>query len=169
MTKTFLKIALAFILSLGFTNSQAQKFGHVNSNDLLSMMPEVKVADSTLDTYQKGLEELNQSMVTEYSAKLATYQTDGPKWSEEKRQVEEAALADLENRIQKFQASAQDKFQSKKDEIYTPILKKAEDAIKAVAKENGYAYVFDLSVGAVIYAQDSDNIMDLVKKKLGLK
>ncbi|MFN9882854.1 MAG: OmpH family outer membrane protein, partial [Bacteroidota bacterium] len=64
---------------------------------------------------------------------------------------------------------AQEKLQTKKQEIYSPILKKAEDAVKAVAKENGYAYVFDTSIGAVIYAQDADDIMPLVKKKLNLK
>ncbi len=53
--------------------------------------------------------------------------------------------------------------------MYSPILKKAEDAIKQVAKENNYSYVFDMGTGAVIYAQDSDDLMPLVKKKLGLK
>ena len=108
-------------------------------------------------------------MTTEYSTKLADYQKNGATMNDAQKELKEGELADLEQRIQKFQGDAQDKFSSKKDELYTPILKKAEDAIKAVAKDNSYAYVFDTSVGAVIYAQDSDNIMDLVKKKLGLK
>ena len=169
MTKNFSRIALAVLLILSFTTTQAQKFGHINSSDLLQAMPEVKKADSALQLYQKSLEDLNESMTKEYSTKLNDYQTNGATMNDAVRQVKEQELGDLEQRIQKFQAEAQDKFAGKKDELYTPILKKAEDAIKGVAKENGYAYVFDTSVGAVIFAQDSDNIMDLVKKKLGLK
>ncbi len=56
----------------------------------------------------------------------------------------------------------------KKEEIYSPVLKQAEEAIKSVAKENGYSYILDTSAGAVLYSQDSDNIAPLVKKKLGL-
>lgn len=169
MTKTISRIAIALLLVLSFSTTQAQKFGHINSSELLQMMPEVKKADSSLQVYQKGLEDLNESMTKEYSSKLADYQTNGSTWTPEKIQVKEQELGDLEQRIQKFQGDAQDKFASKKDELYTPILKKAEDAIKAVAKDNSYSYVFDTSVGAVIYAQDSDNVMELVKKKLGLK
>ncbi len=169
MTKNFSRIAIALLLILSFSTTQAQKFGHINSSDLLQAMPEVKKADSALQVYQKSLEDLNESMTKEYSTKLNDYQTNGATMNDAVRQVKEQELGDLEQRIQKFQAEAQDKFASKKDELYTPILKKAEDGIKSVAKDNGYAYVFDTSVGAVIYAQDSDNIMDLVKKKLGLK
>ena len=169
MTKIFSRIAIALLLILSFSTTQAQKFGHINSSDLLQTMPEVKKADSALQLYQKSLEDLNESMTKEYSTKLNDYQTNGASMNDAVRQVKEQELGDLEQRIQKFQAEAQDKFAGKKDELYTPILKKAEDAIKGVAKENGYAYVFDTSVGAVIFAQDSDNIMDLVKKKLGLK
>ncbi|MBC7774905.1 MAG: OmpH family outer membrane protein, partial [Phycisphaerae bacterium] len=39
---------------------------------------------------------------------------------------------------------------------------------KAVAKENGYAMVFDTSTGAMLFASDSDDLTELVKKKLGL-
>ncbi|HAP01461.1 MAG TPA: hypothetical protein DCQ93_05990 [Bacteroidetes bacterium] len=166
--KIITRLAVVALLLFCFTNTQAQKFGHINSNDLLDAMPEVKVADSALQAYQKSLEDLNESMVKEYSTKLADYQSH-PEWSDEKKQITEAELTDLQDRIQKFQSDAQDKFAAKKDALYSPILKKADDAIKAVAKENNYAYVFDTGVGAVLYAQDSDNIMDLVKKKLGLK
>ena len=78
-------------------------------------------------------------------------------------------INDLETRIQDFQESAQTSLQKKKEEIYTPIIKKAEDAIKGIAKEKGYSYIFDTSVGVVLFAQESDDIMPMVKTKLGIK
>jgi outer membrane protein len=44
----------------------------------------------------------------------------------------------------------------------------AKKAIEQVAKENGYTYIFDTSVGAVLYWEESDNVLSLVKKKLNL-
>jgi outer membrane protein len=150
------------------TQGQALKFGHINSADLLAMMPEIKTADSSLQSYQKSLEDQNQAMLTDYQKKIQDFQALAATTTDAVKEVKQQEIKDLENRIQQFQGSAQDKLQNKKEEIYSPILKKAEDAIKEVAKANNYAYVFDTSAGAVIYAQDSDNLMDLVKKKLGL-
>ena len=151
------------------TNAQSLKFGHINSADLLAMMPEVKKADSSLQNYQKSLEDQNQSMITEYQQKVQDFQGLPASTTDAVKEVKQQEIQDLQTRIQQFQSSAQEKLQNKKEEIYSPILKKAEDAIKEVAKANGYSYVFDTSAGAVIYAQDSDNLMETVKKKLGLK
>lgn len=161
-------IVSAFFV-FAFSSAQAQKFGHIDSGALLELMPEVKSADSILTKYQKSLEDSYNNMITEYQTKLADFQKKEKTMQEFEKELKQQELLDLQNRISNFQDSAQDKLQAKKQEVYAPILKKAEDAVKAVAKENGYAYVFDTSVGAVIYAQDSDNIMPLVKKKLNLK
>ena len=160
--------ALAAVLAVTACTANAQKFGHINSADLLEQMPEVKSADTVLAQYQRTLETQYNDMVNEYTTKLNAFQknTSAPDAVKEVKQQE---LVDLQNRIQTFQDGAQEKLQAKKQELYNPILKKAEDAVKTVAKENNYAYVFDTSVGAVVYAQEGDDIMALVKKKLNLK
>jgi len=163
-------LSIAALLCFAITaNAQSSKLGHINSADLLQMMPDIKGADSSLQNYQKQLEDQNQPMLNEYQTKVADYQKGEPTMPDAVKDVKQQEIQDLQQRIQAFQQTAQDKFQQKKEELYSPILKKAEDAIKQVAKENSYAYVFDTSAGAVIYAQDSDDLMALVKKKLGLK
>ena len=49
-----------------------------------------------------------------------------------------------------------------------PILSKARKAIEDVATEGGFTYIFDKSQGSILYAQESENILPLVKKKLKL-
>ena len=49
-----------------------------------------------------------------------------------------------------------------------PIMDKITAAIEEVAKENGYTYIFDGSVGFVLYADETTDVSDLVKGKLGL-
>jgi len=77
-------------------------------------------------------------------------------------------LADLEKRISDFQQSAQDKIDAKREKLYEPILQKANDGIKAVAKANGYTYIFDSSAGMLLFADESDDVMPLVKSHLKL-
>ena len=79
-----------------------------------------------------------------------------------------AEIQGLEQRIQAFQQNAQNALQQKEQELLEPILSKARAAIEDVAKEGNFTYIFDSSMGSILYADESENVMALVKKKLGL-
>ena len=169
MKKTFLFTLIIFSTITFRSGAQTLKFGHIDSGALIQMLPQTKQADSTLKRFAETLDSQLKGMTTEYQGKLQQYQSKVDSLPEAIRNYKEKELSDLGQRIQDFQQSAQESIQKKKEEIYGPILKKAEDAIKEIAKEKSYSYIFDTSLGSVIYAQDSDNIMALVKTKLGLK
>jgi len=168
MTK-IIKLACVIILLTGTIQAQNLKFGHINSTQLLSMMPETKLADSTLQKFGASLESQLKTMTNEYQSKVSDFRANEATMSEPIKEAKAKEINDLEQRIQDFQESAQQSLQKKKEEIYTPIIKKAEDAIKDIAKEKSYSYIFDTSVGVVLFAQESDDILPLVKTKLGLK
>lgn len=149
--------------------AQTLKFGHIDSGALIQMMPQTKQADSTLKRYAESLDAQLKGMTAEYQSKLQSYQSKADSLPDAIRAVKEKELSDLGQRIQDFQQNAQESIQSKKQELYGPIFKKAEDAIKEIAKEKAFSYIFDTSLGTVLFAQDSDDIMSLVKAKLGLK
>ncbi|NNF01093.1 MAG: OmpH family outer membrane protein [Bacteroidia bacterium] len=161
-------IAVMCVLLSCFTAS-AQKLGHINSTELLSYMPATKKADSLIMDFGRSLEQQLQAMTMEYQKKVQDYQKAETSMTDPVKQAKVKEIGDLENRIGEFQESAQESIQKKKEQIYTPIIKKAETAITDVAKEGGYTYIFDSSVGVLLFAQDSDDIMGAVKKKLGLK
>jgi outer membrane protein len=167
------KISFLIVLALFSTASFAQtlKFGHINSAELIQMMPETKGADSTLKRHAEQLDAQLKGMTAEYQSKLQAYQQKMDSMPDAIRTVKEKELTDLGQRIQDFQQTAQDGIQKKKEEVYGPIFKKAEDAIKQIAKDKSYSYIFDTSpnLGTVIYAQESDDIMPLVKTKLNIK
>lgn len=167
--KIFLLAAVAFIGSLSPAVAQNLKFGHIDSGELIQMMPQTRQADSTLRKYGESLDSQLKGMTAEYQSKLQTYQAGADSMPDAIRLTKEKELNDLGNRIQDFQQTAQESIQKKKEELYGPILKKAEDAIKDIAKEKGYAYIFDTSLGSVIYAQESDDLMSQVKAKLAIK
>jgi outer membrane protein len=169
MTKRLSLLAIAlFVASMTFAQTTL-KFGHINSTQLLSFMPETKAADSTLERFGKSLENQLKTMTAEYQNKLQDYKDKSPSMAEPVKDSKEKELTDLGQRIQDFQESAQSSIEKKKEELYSPIIKKAQDAIHDISKDKGYSYVFDTSVGALLYAQDADDLMAQVKQKLGLK
>ena len=84
------------------------------------------------------------------------------------RQDKEAEIINLQQRIQAFQQSAQQSLQAKEQELLEPILTKARTAIEEVAEEGNFTYIFDKSLGTILYAKESENVLPLVKKKLKL-
>lgn len=166
------KLAILFVftfLGFGLKAQSTLKFGHINSTQLLSQMPDTKAADSTLQKFGASLESQLKTMSAEYQGKIADFKSKEGSMADPIREAKIKEISDLEERIQSFQESAQSSMQKKKEELYTPILKKAEDAINGIAKEKGYSYIFDSSAGSLLFAQESDDIMSLVKTKLGLK
>jgi outer membrane protein len=168
------KLATVMIAMIALTASmyaqKVNKFGYLNSAELMSMMPEIVKADSAVDKYAQDLDALGQQMYGEYQKKAADAQDKKQKnlLSPEQEELVVKELADMEKRITEFQQSAQDKISAKKEKLYAPIMQKANEGIKAVAKANGYTYVFDSGAGSILYAEDSDNILPLVKTYLKL-
>lgn len=154
---------------LAGVNAQAKKFGHINSNDLLMLMPERKEAETKIQDEAKKLEQQLSAMTTEYQTKVADYQTNSATMTDLIKQTKAKEIQDLEQRIQDFQQNAQESLQKKESELLKPIIDKAKKAIEDVAKEGGYGYIFDTSAGVILYSPEGDNIMALVKKKLGLQ
>ena len=165
----FLKSIIVLVLFItGIANAQV-KLGHINSTQLLGFMPETKNADSSLQKFGSSLENQLKTMSAEYDSKVADFKSKEAAMAEPIHQAKLKEITDLEGRIQDFQQSAQASIQKKKEELYSPIIKKAEDAIHSVGKEKGYTYIFDSSVGVLLWSQDSEDIMSQVKQKLGLK
>ena len=160
---TILGIALGTSLS-----AQTQKIGHVNTQEILAMMPEVKTADGDLQKYQSQLEGQLKSMGAEYQAKVQDYQGQEALMADAVKKTKAKEITDLQERIQDFEQTAQESIQKKKEELYSPILRKTEDAVKEVAKENAYSYVLDTASGIVLFSTEATDISSLVKKKLGI-
>jgi outer membrane protein len=145
------------------------KLGYINSQELLSVMPEMTKADADLKLFAKQYQDQLEAMGKDFEKKGTDYQATEKTMSDAVKTVKQKELQDLEVRIRDYQQSAQEKIGKKKEDLYKPILEKADKAIKDVAKEKGYSYVFDASGGSLLYANETDNLLPLVKTKLGIK
>jgi outer membrane protein len=167
--KKLLVVLLVSALSFSGFSQQKLKIGHLNSNDLLEAMPEKAKSQKTLQDYSKQLEDQLTSMQNELEKKYNDYLSKKDSLSDLIKKNKEEELTSLQQRIQSFQTNAQQELQKKEQDLLKPIIDKAKKAIEEVAKDNSYTYIFDTGTGAVLYfPQDSDDILPLVKKKLGI-
>jgi outer membrane protein len=171
--KNFLKIIVVFALFIAFSSStQAQnpvKIGYVDFNTLVSAMPGIDSVKIKLQKYQQSLSDQMDAMGAEFENKYLDYQSKSSGMSDLIKQTKEKELTDLQSRIDAFKAKAQQDFQAKQTELLQPIISKAKDAIKEIARENKYTYVINSIEDIMLYAEPADDIMPLVKKKLGIQ
>jgi outer membrane protein len=170
MKKTLIAI-VACLLAFGGT-AMAQKnvkLGHINSNDLMQIMPGRDSAQAVLQTEVTELENTLKSMQAEAEKRYNDYVANQAGWTELIRQTKQREIQDMAARIEEFQKNAQEQLQAREAELLKPIIDRAKKAIEDVAKEGGYTYIFDAGTAALLFDEGGDDIMPLVKKKLGLK
>ena len=168
-------LILLGLLVVGNTVHAQQKIGHLNCSTVLQEMPEMKTADETFQTFAKGKQTELEQMDAERQKKVVTYQDKAKTLSEANKESvrkELEALAseiqDMEKRITDKQQKSQDELTAKRGELFQPIFKKLEDAVKIVSKEKGYTYVFDISQPGVVYFETGDDLLAAVRHKLGI-
>jgi outer membrane protein len=169
--KHITKLFFFALLMITTAAVSAQKFGYLNSQLLIQQIPQVKEANSELETIKKQYEKQGQDKVaaleTKYQA-LQRKQGQG-EISPKQLEVEAAALKQEEMEIAKFQQDIQQKLMEKSEALLKPIRDKIQQAIDDVAGEEGMTYVFDESMGIILYADTATDITAKVKAKLGLK
>lgn len=169
--KNFIAIlAVLFVIALPTTVSAQNKFGHINAQEVLVALPGYKTAETQLQSFAKKLQDAYVKMQEDYNKLMAEYETMQKDKTTLKSLLEAkiGEIVDLEKRMQKLELSSEEQLLQKQSELLKPLEDQIMNAIKAVAKEGGYTYVFDSSAGNLLVSPDGDNIMPLVKKKLGL-
>lgn len=168
MKKINLIVAIAAMICVATTSFAQQKFGHIDSSALLELMPEKAQAEKDLEKVALPLNEELQKMAIEFENKMAAFEAEQESMTKSVRQLKAKEIQDMQTRIQEFQENAQKDITSAEQEILGPIVEKARKAIDEVAEAKGYSYVFDSSLGVLLYMKDSDDLMADVKAKLGL-
>lgn len=167
MKKTLILIAACLFAFGG--NAVAQKnikLGHINSQELLQIMPGRDTAQATLQKEAAEIESTLKTMQSELERISNEFMQKQAEWTELIRNTRRSEIQDMQTRIQAFYENAQKQLQEREAELTKPIVDRAKKAIEDVAREGGYTYIFDGAT--LLYSQDSEDIMPQVKKKLGL-
>jgi outer membrane protein len=168
MKKTVLLLVVA-VSMFGFANnaSAQSKIGYISTEELIGSMAETEAANTQLQDYQSSLQQQGNDYYRELNEKDSVFQADSSKYTQTQKDLKRNDLIALYQKVQGWQQTMQQMIQEKSQALIMPIRTKALDAIKTTAKENGYTYV--LEEAAVLVGPPGDDILPLVKKKLGVK
>ncbi len=160
---------LAAILVVTAGSASAQKHGFISMEQVVYLMPETARIDTALQRFQTdSLQPQLAIMIQDYNYKDSMLTSkDSSKIPVTVRNQYRQDMQNVSYQLQNWQGYSQQVMQAKQEQLLAPIYRKAMDAIKAVAKESGYAYVHNTE--ALLVAPPADDLLPLVDKKLGLK
>ena len=164
--KTLLFAAILFMGATSFTMAQS-KIAHINTNELIEAMPEMKTAKTELEKLGKTYEAEIQKMAVEYQNKMKQYQAEAETKTDEENGKRAEEVQTIEQSIRQYQTTAQQDIQKKEGELMKPIFEKAKVSIQKIAKAQGFQYVLDSTQGSGVLLADGKDLMADVKKDLG--
>ena len=167
--KTFKKITLAVGIFCIAISVNAQKFGHITSEQLLQQMPEYDSAQMKVQDLRTQYDLEIERIQVEINKKIEEFTQTEATMSNLIREAKASEIQEMQVRLQNFAQTAQQDLQQQSMVFIQPVMDMARKAIDEVAKENGLLYVFDLSQGNPVYtSEESLDMLPLVKAKLGL-
>lgn len=167
--KNVKKIAVALVLFVamtGFVNAQS-KVAHINVQQLLSEMPEMKAAQGELKKLQETYRADIESSMTELQNKYTQYSNEATAKSKEENEKRAIELQGYEKNIKEAEQAAMQEMQKKQQELFGPISEKAKAAIEKVAAAQGFDYVIDASPGLSLIVSNGKDLLPEVKQELG--
>jgi len=165
------KIILLVCIALAATASQtasaqaANKIGFVSVDEVVLLMPEYKKAMADLSQYDSALQINYAETVQELNRQDSIMKADSLKWSAAVKSAKRENMRKLFTDLQGFEQSYQQRMEQKRDELLGPVAQKANNMIQEVAKGAGYTHV--LRKEALLLYPDSDDLLPLIRKKLG--
>lgn len=166
MKKLFTAMTLALCLMVAGKADAQQKIGYISSQELVSIMPETKRADSSLQDYRNALIQSATEKQNAFYAAIEKFNKDSATYTDAQKTVKRTDLTKMGQDLGGEEERIQQQLQERQRTLIEPINKKAYDAVQAVAKENGFTYVFEKE--ALLVAPPAEDILPLVAKRLNI-
>lgn len=164
MKQFLLLCGLIGFMSFG---ASAQKFGHIDAQNLLLNLPERAEAQASIESTAKEFEQEMMRMQDELQTKYAEYQAKADTWPTAIRESKEREIQALDQGLQEFGTTVQGELAGLEEALLSPMIARVKNAIEAVGSEHGFTYIFDSSMGATLY-NGGEDVTDLVRTKLGM-
>lgn len=163
-----LALSLCSLAAFAQTEGKALKLGYTNVEYIFSQMPRSKEIESELKSREAMLQKTIEEKQKELEDKYRAYEKGKNTMLESIRVDKENELQQLNSSIQTLRQNAQQELKSKYEELIAPESDKIQKAIKDVAEESGYDWVFNGLPSTTLYSSDKNDVTDLVLKKLGV-
>ncbi|MDC0014398.1 OmpH family outer membrane protein, partial [Flavobacteriaceae bacterium] len=154
-------IAILMAAPMTFASAQS-KIAHIDTQKLISEMPEVVAAQKQLEQLEKTYTTEIENTYKEFQTKAQTYSADAANQTDVTNQARQKELETMQQNINQYRETAAQDLQKKQVEMMRPLYDKAKVAIEKVAAAQGFDYVLDASAGgSVIMAKGKDLMADV--------
>jgi outer membrane protein len=168
--KQLKSVFIAIALLVGASQfTYAQKVAHINVQALMENNPDLLKAQKQIETMAEAYDKDYKGLVTEFNTKKDKYIAEEANMTDAQNQERALELQNMQKSIQQFTENAQKQLYDKEEELKKPILEKVKAAINKVAKAKGYEFVLDSTNGSGVLVADGPDLLNDVKKELGLK
>lgn len=173
--KTLKSLILAVVIvCCGSFSSYAQlggqKFAYVDSDYILSNIPEYADAQEELNALSTQWENEIKAIYDRVSEMYRRYQTEMVLLSEDQKHAREQEIINKEQEAKNLQMQyfgSDGQIYQKRTELVHPIQEKIYTALSEVAQTKGYSFIFDLASGtSVLWASEKADISDDVLDQL---
>ena len=148
----------------------AQKFGHLNSADIIQVMPEYTAALTELQNLEKQYTNELQLLESELAKKSEAYEKEKATLPANIAQRREQELQELYGKMQQYYQTSQQELAQASQEKMAALTEKITKAIKEVGVAGGFLYIFDTASGIPYISETlSTDVTAQVKAKLGIK
>lgn len=167
--KTLKTIVIALVLTFGLTattNAQS-KIAHINSQEFVQALPVFKSVMTDLDQREKTYRKEIDDLMKEVEKTNERFKREAATKTEEENQKRATELQEMQRSIMEYRQTASEDLQKKQEELMRPVLERARTVIQEVAREKGYDYVLDSSLGAGVLMADGYDLMADAKAAIG--
>ncbi|MDR0333469.1 MAG: OmpH family outer membrane protein [Dysgonamonadaceae bacterium] len=153
--------------------AQNVKLAYIDTQEIIMAMPELSGIEGQIATRQEQMQATMQALQTEYTNKMTDFEALPETTSEAIRQDRVREIVQIQERLQTFVQNSEQELAQLWQTLFEPVQRRVSDAIKAVADEGAYTFVFDMAPmqsQPIVYVSDSaSNITQAVKTRLGIR
>jgi outer membrane protein len=163
-----LVFAVAAVIGLGglpvaSSYAQGTKFGFVSTERILRDSKPAKAAQAKIEAEFKKRNDDLQKLSDNLRAQAQKLDKDAPVLSEADRSKRQRQLQDMDSELQRKRREFQEDFNRRRNEEFSGIVSKANDAIKRIAEQENY----DLIIQDAVTVNPRIDITDKVIQSLG--
>tara|TARA_R110001592_G_scaffold8021_2_gene44093 strand:+ start:170 stop:688 length:519 start_codon:yes stop_codon:yes gene_type:complete len=163
------KITILFIAFISTLSIAQSKVGTINSEYIISIMPEVKIVMEKTQDYGSKLDSSFSIKAKEYEAKVADFRKNEAEYGELMKKTLIKEITVMEQEMKKYQDNGNKLMQLKQSELMRPLYNLLNTAIEAIAKENKYTQILTTTGNQFAFLDEKFDITQLVMDKLGVK
>lgn len=156
----------------GTAAAQQQKIGYVNTDTLLSHMPEYEKIRQQLQVVGEDWKKKLEAMQQEIEQEREEFRKNEILFGDSVRKQMQEEINSLQSQRQAFMEEkfgTEGEYFQKQEELLKPLQQKIMDAIRLVAERENFDFVFDRAERrSVIYGGEEWNLNETVLEELGV-